>query len=169
MGPTPAGQDLIFPDFFMQLHYFNESPNYGDALNPWLWPRLLGDRLQECSSTLFLGIGTILKPGLPEAERYVVLGSGDGYEAFPKPDSRWTFYAVRGFRDRESNFRRTCREAFSPLENKLQIRTLIAHLTALRKTFQGNLGLGHLSTDTVLQNQMQRLNRSLARLCETEN
>jgi succinoglycan biosynthesis protein ExoV len=291
----------------MQLYYFNDAPNYGDALNPWLWPRLLGDRLQKRSSTLFLGIGTVLKPGLPEAERYVVLGSGGGYEAFPNTDDRWKIYGVRGpltalglglhpklavidgayllrnldslppamegrrigfmphwqtrlsfpweeicersglryldpsrpveevlaqlrgchgviaeamhaaitadalripwlpvklgrhildfkwrdwlasielnvtpiqlplveprfvARPQESRFRRMCREAFDPAEHSLQIRTLITRLGALRRKFESNLSLGHLSTDAVLQTQTERLNRSLARLCEAEN
>lgn len=80
----------------MQMFYFNRAPNYGDALNPWMWPRLLGHRLQEKSSTLFLGIGTILKDDLPTADRYAVLGSGGGYGHFPRTDHRWNFYAVRG-------------------------------------------------------------------------
>lgn len=80
----------------MQLFHFDRAPNYGDSLNPWLWPRLLGDRLQSSSPTLFLGIGTVLKTDLPEAEGYAVLGSGGGYGPFPLPDHRWRIYAVRG-------------------------------------------------------------------------
>jgi succinoglycan biosynthesis protein ExoV len=80
----------------MQLFHFDKAPNYGDALNPWLWPRLLGEQLQASSPTLFLGIGTILKTDLPQAERYAVLSSGGGYGPFPKTDHRWNFYAVRG-------------------------------------------------------------------------
>jgi succinoglycan biosynthesis protein ExoV len=80
----------------MKMFYFDRAPNYGDALNPWMWPRLLGDRLQPNSPTLFLGIGTILKNDLPKAERYAVLGSGGGYGPFPTTDHRWNFYAVRG-------------------------------------------------------------------------
>ncbi|HEY4247240.1 MAG TPA: polysaccharide pyruvyl transferase family protein [Lacunisphaera sp.] len=291
----------------MKLYYFNEAPNYGDALNPWLWPRLLGHRLQERSSTLFLGIGTILKPGLPPADRYVVLGSGGGYEAFPKIDHRWTFYGVRGpltaqglgldpelalldgayllrnlkslptaidgpqigfmphwqtqlslpwekicarsglryldprasvdevlgqlqgcrgviaeamhaaitadilripwlpvrlgrhildfkwrdwlasismdvapiplpaveprfvARNRESAFRRLCRQTITPLENELQINTLIRRLASLGREFEANLQIGHLSSQTVLCAQTNRLNRCLERLCDKEN
>lgn len=80
----------------MQMFYFNRAPNFGDALNPWIWPRLLGHRLQEKNPTLFLGIGTILSIDLPKAERYAVLGSGGGYGHFPRIDHRWNFYAVRG-------------------------------------------------------------------------
>jgi hypothetical protein len=80
----------------MQLFHFDRAPNYGDALNPWLWPRLLGSRLQGASPTLFLGIGTLLKTDLPPAEAYVVLGTGGGYGPFPRLDPRWRVYAVRG-------------------------------------------------------------------------
>lgn len=80
----------------MQLFHFDKSPNFGDALNPWLWPRLLGPLLQENSPTLFLGIGTILSRDVPPAERYAVLGSGCGYGPLPLADDRWRFYAVRG-------------------------------------------------------------------------
>lgn len=81
----------------MQLYHFDKAPNFGDALNPWLWPQLLGPKLQAASSTRFLGIGTLLNAeDVPAAERYAVLGSGGGYGPFPKPDARWHFYAVRG-------------------------------------------------------------------------
>lgn len=81
----------------MQLYHFDKAPNFGDALNPWLWPQLLGPKLQPASSSLFLGIGTLLNAeDVPRAERYAVLGSGGGYGPFPKPDARWHFYAVRG-------------------------------------------------------------------------
>ncbi len=80
----------------MQLYHFDRVANYGDALNPWLWPRFLGSRLQPRSPTLFLGIGTVLKTDLPAAERYAVLGAGGGYGPLPRPDARWRFYAVRG-------------------------------------------------------------------------
>ena len=81
----------------MQLYHFDKAPNYGDALNPWLWPQLLGPRLQPSSPTRFLGIGTLLNAeDVPQADRYAVLGSGGGYGPFPQPDARWHFYAVRG-------------------------------------------------------------------------
>jgi succinoglycan biosynthesis protein ExoV len=291
----------------MKLYYFTEAPNYGDALNPWLWPRLLGGRLQEQSSTLFLGIGTILKPGLPQADRYVVLGSGGGYELFPKIDRRWKFYGVRGpltahglgldpelavmdgayllrnlkslppptdgpqigfmphwqtqlsipwekicarsglryldprwpveevlgqlqgcrgvlaeamhaaitadalripwlpvrlgrhildfkwqdwlasislnvapiqlpvveprfaARNGESAFRRIFREAITPLENGLQINALIRRLGGLGRGFEANPRIGHLSSESILGTQMERLNLSLERLCAVEN
>lgn len=80
----------------MKLHYFTDAPNFGDALNPWLWPQLLGDVLDADSSTLLLGIGTILTNRIPAAETYHVLGSGAGYHDAPRLDSRWHVHAVRG-------------------------------------------------------------------------
>ena len=80
----------------MKLHYFTDAPNFGDALNPWLWPQLLGSRLDHDATQLFLGIGTILKAGLPAAQAYYVLGAGAGYGEFPTIDDRWKIYAVRG-------------------------------------------------------------------------
>jgi succinoglycan biosynthesis protein ExoV len=80
----------------MKLHYFTDAPNFGDALNPWLWPRLLGDALDDDSSTLLLGIGTILTDRVPPAETYHVLGAGAGYHNAPRLDARWHVHAVRG-------------------------------------------------------------------------
>ncbi len=80
----------------MLLHYYNALPNFGDRLNPWLWPQLLPGCFDADKSTVFLGIGTILQDTLPDAERYIVLGSGTGYGRPPPLDERWRFYAVRG-------------------------------------------------------------------------
>ena len=44
----------------MKLCYFDVPSNFGDALDPWLWPQLLGPRLAAEPATLFIGIGTVL-------------------------------------------------------------------------------------------------------------
>ncbi len=80
----------------MKLHYFADAPNFGDALNPWLWPQLLGDVLDDDDTRLLLGIGTILKADLPAAAAYHVLGAGAGYGNLPVLDARWHLHAVRG-------------------------------------------------------------------------
>ena len=87
----------------MLLHYYKTLPNFGDALNPWLWPQLLPGRFSPPAAdgagdpdTLFLGIGTILQRSVPAAGRYIVFGSGAGYGDLPSLDSRWEFHAVRG-------------------------------------------------------------------------
>ena len=81
----------------MKLWYYRDpAGNFGDDLNPWLWSRLLPDFFDGRPDALFLGIGTIIRAGLPAAARKVVLGSGMGYGEPPRLDSTWEFYCVRG-------------------------------------------------------------------------
>ncbi len=75
--------------------------NFGDELNRWLWPELLGELSRAASDdVLFVGIGTILDKNLPSARMTVVFGTGAGYTSVP-PDiaprsARWRIYGVRG-------------------------------------------------------------------------
>lgn len=91
------------------LYYHRcEGGNFGDDLNLWLWPRLLGSVLDgQClrgqeyeeevaADALLVGIGTILDRGMPQAPRKFVFGSGTGYGEAPIMDGRWTVYALRG-------------------------------------------------------------------------
>ncbi len=95
----------------MKLFYWGDRPelptNFGDQLNPWLWPRVLPELFgptatgpsnsEECRPALFLGIGTVLNSAIPpDAAEYVVLGAGAGYGVLPTIDERWRIYAVRG-------------------------------------------------------------------------
>jgi hypothetical protein len=79
------------------FYYRGPRPNFGDALNTWLWPRLLPDFFDNDESALFLGIGSILYDFFPSAARKVVFGAGyGGYTSAPRIDARWAFYFVRG-------------------------------------------------------------------------
>jgi len=81
----------------MKLWYYRDpAGNFGDDLNPWLWSRLLPGYFDEQPDALFLGIGTIIRAGLPAAARKVVLGSGMGYGEPPHLDQTWEFHCVRG-------------------------------------------------------------------------
>lgn len=81
----------------MQLHYYRDPlGNFGDDLNPWLWPQLLPGLLDDDPDELLVGIGTLLNHRLPAAPHKHVLGSGVGYGRLPQIDRRWTFHAVRG-------------------------------------------------------------------------
>ena len=83
----------------MKLHYYKDGHgNFGDDLNPWLWPRLLPDLFDGDGSEIFVGIGTILDQNLPRAARKVVLGAGCGYNVRPDVplDDTWRVYCVRG-------------------------------------------------------------------------
>jgi succinoglycan biosynthesis protein ExoV len=79
--------------------YYRHVPrgNFGDDLNPWIWPRLLPGVLDENDSILFIGIGSILNEQIPFRPFKVVFGSGVGYgKAVSLNHGRWEFYCVRG-------------------------------------------------------------------------
>jgi len=80
-------------------YYRGETPNFGDELNTYLWPRLLpGGFLDEDESELFLGIGSIIWDFLPATAHKFIMGSGfGGYSALPDlHDGSWTPVFVRG-------------------------------------------------------------------------
>jgi|GEM_PF-227657 len=81
----------------MKLFYHKDPVgNFGDDLNPWLWPRLLPNLLDDDESSLFVGIGTILDERIPHAPMKVVFGTGVGYGRLPAVDERWRICCVRG-------------------------------------------------------------------------
>jgi len=88
----------------MRLSYYHESRNFGDMLNPYIFPRLLPGYFDDDSRELFLGIGTILGHPLefPEARRVIVFSSGYAmgdektYGSPPKLDGRYEIVCVRG-------------------------------------------------------------------------
>lgn len=79
--------------------YFADFENFGDQINPWFWPKLLGPdylNLHE-ESDLLVGIGTILNQRLPgPPRRKLIFGSGYGYGTPPKDVSSWKISCVRG-------------------------------------------------------------------------
>jgi succinoglycan biosynthesis protein ExoV len=87
----------------MKLHYYNDAlGNVGDDLNPWLWPKLLPGAIDADSSTVFVGIGTMIDDRLNNSSQKLVFGAGVGYFGLPKLDPRWRFYFVRGPRSAEA-------------------------------------------------------------------
>ncbi|MCF7849219.1 MAG: polysaccharide pyruvyl transferase family protein [Kiritimatiellales bacterium] len=79
--------------------YYCDIPNFGDALNVWLWPRLLPGAFDDASeSPLFVGIGTLLdKAVLPKKRKKIVFSAGAGYGRRPRHiDDTYTIYCVRG-------------------------------------------------------------------------
>jgi succinoglycan biosynthesis protein ExoV len=77
--------------------YFYQHANFGDALNLWLWPRLIPATFDEDPDTLFVGIGTLINDRLPVDPFKVVFGTGVGYYGEPAVvDDRWKVYCVRG-------------------------------------------------------------------------
>ncbi len=86
----------------MKIHLLKKvGGNFGDELNRWLWPELLGDVSRGASNdVLFVGIGTMLDRNLPPARTTIVFGTGVGYAAVPADitphSARWRIYGVRG-------------------------------------------------------------------------
>lgn len=82
----------------MKIHYWKSKLNFGDQLNPYLWPKLFPNFFDETSNTWFVGIGSILWPALSDAPAYKhVFGSGfSGHSALPIIDDKWQFHFVRG-------------------------------------------------------------------------
>lgn len=81
----------------MKLHYYRDAwGNFGDDLNPWLWPRLLPGHFDRRGDELFLGIGTLLNHRAPRAPVKHVFGAGAGYGDPPELDDRWRLHFVRG-------------------------------------------------------------------------
>lgn len=80
--------------------YYHADPygNFGDDLNPWLWPQLIPGIFNNNNDeeTLFIGIGTLLNEGVPATIPKVVFGTGAGYGKLPLIDEKWKFYCVRG-------------------------------------------------------------------------
>ena len=84
----------------MKLTYFHhDPPNFGDALNATMWNDLLPpDFLDADTSSLFLGIGSIIWDDLPADSMKHVVGSGYGaYTQAPDlHDGSWNVAWVRG-------------------------------------------------------------------------
>lgn len=62
----------------MKLFYYkSDFGNFGDDLNPWLWPQILGELDAFCSADWLVGIGTILDRRLDDLPgTKLVMGSG---------------------------------------------------------------------------------------------
>jgi Polysaccharide pyruvyl transferase len=81
----------------MQLYrYRDPRGNFGDDLNDWLWPRVLPGVLDNRTTALLLGIGTLLNERVPWRPRKHVLGSGVGYGDIPVLDGTWDIRFLRG-------------------------------------------------------------------------
>lgn len=79
----------------IRLHYYNKNPNVGDALNPWLWSRLLPNALEDNGKYRFCAIGTLINDNLPEEDN-IIFGSGVGYHKKLPNLKRSTVFFFRG-------------------------------------------------------------------------
>lgn len=82
----------------MKLYYYRgDKPNFGDDLNPWMWPKLLPGVWDDNQNEMFLGIGSIIFDSHPKQANKIVFGAGyGGYTPLPVIDDKWKFYFVRG-------------------------------------------------------------------------
>lgn len=91
------------------VYYQDENGNFGDELNKWLWPKLLGDYIDGfChhgiefydknneENLLFYGIGTLLDERIPSRPEKIIFGSGYGYNTPPTIDEKYKIFFVRG-------------------------------------------------------------------------
>lgn len=93
------------------IYYQDPRGNFGDELNRWLWPRLLGELisgfghhgqeerdLHDREELLFYGIGTILDSRMPSRPEKIIFGSGFGYGQKPEGIPGLNVFFVRGQR-----------------------------------------------------------------------
>ncbi len=82
----------------MKLKYCKmELGNFGDDLNEWLWPELLGEHFfDDDESELFYGVGTIISYRMNGPAKKVLMGCGAGYKRNPGIDQNFDIRFVRG-------------------------------------------------------------------------
>jgi succinoglycan biosynthesis protein ExoV len=72
----------------MRLRYAKlKHGNFGDDLNPWLWPKLWPEIFDDDNEIRFMGIGSMLsvvERHFQENQRIVVFGTGAGYAGLPE-------------------------------------------------------------------------------------
>lgn len=90
------------------IYYWNLHDNFGDLINPWLWPKAFphipfytcpkveNGVVNVPEETLLIGIGTLLNDKFPVAKRSIVMGAGVGYGTLGGLPSNTDFYCVRG-------------------------------------------------------------------------
>ncbi len=80
----------------MLLNYYRD-PNFGDALNPIIFHKLLPDFFDEDPAIEFSGIGSIIGLEMTkESKKRIIFSSGFAYGTLPKIDSVFDIVCVRG-------------------------------------------------------------------------
>ncbi|WBL26388.1 polysaccharide pyruvyl transferase family protein [Zunongwangia sp. HGR-M22] len=80
----------------MKLIYYQKNKNFGDALNPYIFNKLIPNFFDEDPTSIFLGIGSILQFNFPKAQKKAVFSTGFAYGEVPKIDSTYDVFCVRG-------------------------------------------------------------------------
>lgn len=81
----------------MKLIYFQKAPNFGDALNPFIFSKYFSGFFDEDETEILLGIGSILHLEFPEETKKTVFSTGYAfYGNLPVIDKNYHFSCVRG-------------------------------------------------------------------------
>ena len=81
----------------MLLNYYQEQPNFGDALNPLIFNTLLPGFFDDDPAVEFSGIGSIIGLEMsPHAKRRIIFSSGFAYGTLPQIDNTFEIACVRG-------------------------------------------------------------------------
>lgn len=73
-----------------------DTNNFGDRLNEWIWPEYIGELIDDDSTNLLVGIGSLLNHRLPISPVKHIFGSGIGHGELPSLDEKWKINWVRG-------------------------------------------------------------------------
>ena len=79
----------------MRLNYYKGN-NFGDALNPLIFHKLLPDFFDDDPAIDFFGIGSIIGANMKEYERKIIFSSGFAYGTKPTLDASYDIISVRG-------------------------------------------------------------------------
>lgn len=77
--------------------YESDTGNIGDDFNEWLWPKLIPNQLNDNSSDIFVGIGSVFDDRFEKKCKKNIFGSGArSVSTIPSIDSSWHIYFTRG-------------------------------------------------------------------------
>jgi len=171
----------------MKLYYCKYPEgrqNFGDALNPWLWEKLIPGILDDANCA-FVGIGTLINDALPrrtpQAKLRVIFSTGAGYEkATPVIDESYHIYCVRGPISAE---KLGLSSDLAVTDGALLLRKLIDHSSVPKKykfsymphyNFAGDgwqrvcdqLGFGYISPAWEIEDILTRIRQTEVLVCE---
>jgi succinoglycan biosynthesis protein ExoV len=90
------------------IYYWDVHHNFGDLINPWLWPKYFPELtffdsakrkdgvFEALNDELVVGIGSLLNERFPIAKKTYVIGAGVGYGKPRSFDDSVKVYCVRG-------------------------------------------------------------------------
>ncbi len=111
------------------MYYKGAKLNFGDDLNPWMWPKILPGFFNDDEATLFIGIGSIIGDHYNKSARKIIFGTGYVPQyAYQIPDDldngNWDVYFVRGPRTARAL---NLASDLSLGDSAILLRTLIDH------------------------------------------